>query len=256
MADDLKENIVEDFKRKKTEYYDRNYGTANSGNYLRRLRRNVMSDLLSARSRAGRVLDIGCGPAILFPEVLQACDKYFAVDLVPSNLDQIRETNSDSRIEYVCGDMDKLQWQANYFDVIICSGAMEYTSNGSSNFLNLVSWLNRGGLLICSFPNAASPYRLWSEGIYNPVSRSIKSLMGKKRSAYKSHLFSSAAITAPLQELGVQYSITYLGYKFVFQPFDKLFQEFDYRLASNLQQRPHPRLEKFCSEFIVTVSRP
>jgi SAM-dependent methyltransferase len=256
VTDDLKENIVEDFRRKKTEYYDRNYGTANAGNYLRRLRRTVMSDLLSARPHAGRVLDIGCGPAILFPGLLDSCEQYFAVDLVPTNLDQIRETNSDKRIVTVCGDLDNLQWEADYFDVIVCSGAMEYTSNGSSNFLKLVNWLRRGGLLVCSFPNAGSPYRLWSEGIYNPVSRTLKGLMGRKRPVYKSHLFSCDAITRPLSPLGVQYTVTYLGYKFLFQPFDKLFQNFDYRLSRSLQDRPHSQLEKFCSEFVVTVSKP
>jgi SAM-dependent methyltransferase len=256
VKEDLKQNIVEDFRRKKTEYYDRNYGTANPSNYLRRLRRTLMSDLLSGRSHIGRVLDIGCGPAILFPALLEACQKYYAVDLVPSNLDQIRATNPDSKIECIPGDMDALQWDADYFDVIVCSGAMEYTSNATANLIKLVNWLGHGGLFVCSFPNVASPYRLWSEGIYNPASRSLKALMGQKRPVYKSHLFSFDEIAKQLSEIGVVFSATYFGYKFIPQPFDKIFENVDYRLLTRLQSSPHPRLERYCSEFIVTVSKP
>src|SRR5262249_2857560 len=209
-----------------------------------------------ARVKAPRtVLDIGCGPAILYPDLLTLCERYYAVDLVKANLDEIRRRSDSSKVECICQDLDTFEWDLNYFDVIICSGTVEYTEAAEQNISRLIRCLNREGLLICSFPNAASPYRLWSEFIYMPAARVLKRAIRRTEPSYKRRLFRPTAIARLLELENVQYAVNYIGHKFLPQPIDELFRDLDYRVSKNLQEHPHPLLEKFSTEFVVTVTK-
>ena len=255
MRDHQRENIIKDFTQKRSGYYVRNYENANAANYLRRLRRSAIVDQIPKAGSHGRVLDIGCGPAILYPALLAECEKYYAVDLVPANLDELKAKNGNPKIVCVCSDLDTFDWQTNYFDVIICSGAIEYTTRAESNLFKLIDYLKHAGVLICSFPNVASPYRLWSEFVYTPVTIAAKRLIGKRVYSYKRRLFSSEKTTALLSHKNVDYHVTYLGYKFIPQPMDKLLASIDHIISESLQKHPYPQLEKFCSEFLLTIIR-
>jgi SAM-dependent methyltransferase len=256
MTPDLRQNIVDDFGRKGSAYYDRNYGRPTPANYLRRLRRTTMTSLLAPWGASGRILDIGCGPAILFPEVLERCSEYYAVDLVPSNLAHLTASTADARIKPVCGDLDTLEWEPNTFDVIICSGAMEYTTNAGANLVKLTTWLRRGGFLICSFPNGASPYRLWSEYVYTPLSQTLHGLRGKASPEYKRFLFDARDVAGSLRRQNVDVNVVFFGHKLLPQPLDRLFGRLDCKLSEYLHGRPHSLMDRLCADFLISATKP
>lgn len=258
IAMNSKIDIIRDFEEKGDDYYKLNYLIKNKANYLRRLRRRLILKEIGDIRDDITVLDVGCGPAILFPELLNKAKRYCAVDMVKANLERIKSSGSWANLECIHGDMDEIDnslLNNRQFDVIICSGSIEYTNNPEKNLLQLIGFLREGGILICSFPNLLSPYRLWSEYVYNIVLRVKDSIFRKKFIAYKRKLFSANKILEIVAKGKDVKSINviYFGHKFIPQPLDIIFERLDYRLNIFLQEHLHRLFEKHCIEFLIKI---
>lgn len=251
-----KENIIKDFGIKQTSYFRNNYGTITNRNYIRRLRQQLIIDEIDITQSYNHVLDVGCGPAILYPALLRNCEKYFAVDLVETNLDAIRKKDYENAT-CLLGDLDTFDWKDNYFDVIICSGMIEYTANPESNLEKLIRFLRKDGILICSFPNIISPYRLCSEYIYKHLSFTKKRLFKKEDVAcYTRKLFSAITIKELLAGHSFKsMNVEYFGFKFIPQPFDSVLSSIDYKISRYCQDHCNNCLRRLCIEFLLTIKK-
>jgi ubiquinone/menaquinone biosynthesis C-methylase UbiE len=251
-----KEKVIRDFQQKQKTYYENNYQIENEGNYLRRLRRNLILGELNTAQKFDNVLDIGCGPAILYPDLLDHCSQYYALDLAESNLEEIKRNNSNKKITCLLGDLDEFKWDENYFDIIICAGVLEYTDYPEENLLKVQRLLKKGGILVCSFPNILSPYRLWGEYVYKYLSKIRTYLIGKEINYYPRRLFGVGKLDNVLRDLGLQkIDVKYFGYKFIVQPFDILCRNVDYRILRYFEENPKEFLQKLCSEILLIVKK-
>ncbi len=252
-----KENIRKDLKAKGADYFENNYLKDTRQNYLRRLRRNNIIECLGNVQDGSRVLDMGCGPAILFPELLRTAEEYVAVDLVDANLEEIKKKNKNKKLNLIEEDMDNFSWQEDYFDVIICLGVIEYSEDPEGNLLRLITYLKKGGMLICSFPNMSSPYRIWGENIYLYIWKLINSIFGKRFYYYPRKLFSGKKVTKLiLKRLDPEsMAVNYFGHKFFIQPFDLLLGWIDHKLTVFFNQHPLRLFRPFCVEFILRVKK-
>lgn len=203
------------------------------------------------KARGATVLDAGCGPDLLYPEILEASAKYVAMDLSPGNLEEFAANIQSPKLECTCIDLDTFDWPQEFFDVIICSGAIEYTANAESNLVGMMDALKVGGLLVCSFPNLCSPYRIWGECIYSPLSRLYHRLRGKPSNTYPRTLFSPARVREIFSSCSLHLEEEYLGYKFLLQPLDSMFCRCDYWITSYFQQHPSRALKRHASEFLI-----
>jgi ubiquinone/menaquinone biosynthesis C-methylase UbiE len=252
-----KDNIRRDLEAKGADYLTQNYLTETRENFLRRLRRQLILEGLSNVRDSVCVLDIGCGPAILFPEILKIAKEYIAVDLVSANLEEIRKNTQSENLILVKADMDDFSWHHDYFDVIICSGAVEYTADPERNLLKLITFLKKGGLMVCSFPNKTSPYRLWSEYVYRHFWRIKNILLRKKYYSYPRRLFSERKIVSLIEKSlkPEDLSARYFGHKFIIQPLDILMGRIDYKLTEFFHLHPVRWLQPFCSEFLLWLRK-
>jgi 2-polyprenyl-3-methyl-5-hydroxy-6-metoxy-1,4-benzoquinol methylase len=248
-----KPNIIRDFSRKRESYFTLNYGTETPGNYLRRLRRRLIVEAVGDVAAAASVLDAGCGPVILYPEIFERCSRYEALDLTPSNLEQVGQTTQSPKLTCVLGDLDLMEWQKAAYDVVICSGAMEYTTNPREVLTRMVASVKSGGLLVCSFPNSWSPYRIWGEYAYTPISQAWHRWRGEPVARYSRKLFSPRDVQAWLADDGRRIEVQYFGYNFFLQPLDRLLAKLDYSLAMHLQTAPPALLRPSSSEFLLIV---
>ena len=241
---------------KQTSYYDRNYGENTRRNYLRRLRRSLVTEYIDVTKEYDYVLDIGCGPAILYPDLVNTCSKYFAVDLVRTNLEQIEQDSQKANIECILADLDILTWQEDFFDIIICSGAIEYTHKPENNLLKLIGFLKKDGILICSFPNGASPYCLWNQYVYRYVSYTKNKLLSANIFLYPRKLFSVKKVKALIQGHGLDsIGVVYFGYKLIPEPLNYVLENLDYKITRYFQDNPGKWLRKCATEFLVLVRR-
>lgn len=164
-----KSNIVKDLEEKGSAHFKNIYENNASVSYLRRLRRELIIDTIGEIQGCDNVLDVGCGPSILYEELLHNTKTYYALDLVKANLEEIKNKHNDKNIQCILGDIDTFEWERCYFDIIICSGSLEYTEHLENNLRKLISLLKPKGMFVASLPNILSPYRLWSEYVYKYV---------------------------------------------------------------------------------------
>lgn len=252
-----KENIVKDFGQKQKGYYRKNYSEATQQNYIRRLRNELIRERIESAPQKDIVLDVGCGPAILYPDLLNGCGKYYALDLVQTNLDEIRANNADADIEYLLSDLDSFSWEPGFFDLIICSGSVEYTESPEVNVIKLLRMLKPGGTLICSFPNLASPYRIWGEYVFKYLWLLKRKLTGKSTFSYPRKLFWKQDVCALIDDQPDIVSVEnrYIGLRLLLQPLDNLFSGLDYKIYSSFEQNPNKLLDVLCQEFMLTIRR-
>lgn len=252
-----KEKIVRDFCDKQDSYYKKAYQSEGKHNYLRRLRNSLIREAAENASQYDVVLDVGCGPAILYDELLSRCSRYLAVDLVQSNLDQIRKNNPDGKIECILSDIDEFNSKENYFDLIICSGSLEYTVDPVNNLKKLLMFLKPGGVLIASFPNLTCPYRLWGEYVYKHIWYIRRKLSGKPAYAYPRKLFLGNSLKKLcMNSEGIKSAdVRYFGHKALIQPFDALFANLDYSITRFLEERSFIKQNWLASEFLLTVKK-
>lgn len=252
-----KTKIIADFYTKQSTYYKENYVNESKCNYLRRLRSQLICERLSLAKSFENVLDAGCGPAIIYTELLAKSLKYYALDMVQTNLDEIKNTNYTQNLELICDDLDHFTWKDCFFDVIICSGTIEYTSYPSRNLTRLFGFLKPGGLLICSFPNLLSPYRILSEYIYKYAWKLKNRALGKMSYSYPRKLFYRGTICKLLKSTQAVelIEVKYFGQKLLFQPLDNIFRDLDFKILRFFEQHPTSLIDSFCSEFLVTATK-
>lgn len=251
-----KTNIQRDFENKRTTYYRDNYESETHRNFVRRLRRDLIEGWVGENRKFDKVLDIGCGPAILYRNLLAQCRTYYAVDLVQSNIEEILAVHDPLKVKGIVSDMDRFEFSEDYFDVIVCAGTIEYTDRPKENLLKLVKSLRQDGILLITFPNLLSPYRLWGEYIYRHLSDWKNSLLGRKRHYYPRALFKESDIRELLSGLDLtEVAVQYFGYKLILAPFDSMLPHLDFRIARWFQSIRRKGFEKMATEFLLAVRK-
>lgn len=249
-----REYIAADFEAKKATYFRDNYLVHSYRNANRRRRRDTIARMINMMPTIERFLDMGCGPTVLFPEALAVCDAYFAADIAPSNLASIQQ--QDAKIRTVRLDLDAFSWDPDFFDIVVCSGSLEYCDNGLANLEKVLPAIRQGGMFICSFPNSQSPYRIWHESLYLPASRTIKKLLKRPSSPYYRTLFSKRQVQKVVEVHGFgDIRFEHVGYDLVLPPLDSWFPRIAYGAEVTLRRTMPRVLSSLTSEFIVSVRR-
>ncbi len=132
---------------------------------LARLRMQRANDLIPARLRSGRILDIGCGS---FPYFLAhtAFREKFAVD----QLKMSPETAAQNQIEFYTLNLNetpRLPFADEYFDAVTLLAVVEHLNPDSMAVLFQESCrvLKASGMLILTTPAA------WSDGLLKTMAR-------------------------------------------------------------------------------------
>src|SRR2546430_10470452 len=102
------------------------------------------------------VLDLATGTGIVAVIGAQAVGiqgKVIGVDISPGMLDQARKkirAEGLQNVEMIEADVEKLDFEAESFDVILCSSALMWLTDISATLRNCRTWLKNGGLLAFS----------------------------------------------------------------------------------------------------------
>jgi ubiquinone/menaquinone biosynthesis C-methylase UbiE len=85
---------------------------------------------LAHRVCAGaEVLSVGCGPGVILSAVTQLDSSIRAtgLDVSEARLQQAKERNREnSRVHFVCGDAQSMEFQSNSFDLVYCRMLLQY----------------------------------------------------------------------------------------------------------------------------------
>lgn len=133
--------------------------------YIFSSRKKYVMDMVALKG--GRVLDIGCGPAVLTEKLLRNSCEVWGIDISEKMVEEAKKRMIDrgfnGRYHFNTGDIERLDFPDAYFDSVLCIGVLEYLKEDSKALNEIRRVLKDRGELIISVPNMASPFVLFDK---------------------------------------------------------------------------------------------
>jgi ubiquinone/menaquinone biosynthesis C-methylase UbiE len=124
-------------------------------------KRIVIDMLAGAR---GRLLEIGCGPAVMTPELLAMGFEVQGIDMSAEMVRRAGERIAGhplaKRCRFARGDVERLQFAGGTFDAVLCMGVLEYLPRYGRALAEIFRVLAPGGVAVFTVPNRASVYHV------------------------------------------------------------------------------------------------
>jgi ubiquinone/menaquinone biosynthesis C-methylase UbiE len=116
----------------------------------------------------GRLLEVGCGPAVMTPDLLAM---EFEVQGIDVSREMIRRADLRmtghplaKRCKFATGDLERLQFPDAFFDAVLAMGVLEYLPDYAPALREIYRVLKPGGIAVLTVPNRVSAYHLARSG--------------------------------------------------------------------------------------------
>src|SRR5574337_24137 len=144
-----------------TPYEERYRNRTNLNAYDILTRKDVVLECLDRLGiQSGRLLDVGCGPAVYTPDLTSRGFEVCGVDLAPDVVDRAREIMSHSpyeaRAHFSVGDIEHLEFPDRTFDVVLVMGLFDYLPSDKTALAEIRRVLKPGGVALISLQNRYS----------------------------------------------------------------------------------------------------
>lgn len=136
------------------------YARERDSQYSFQVQKHIVLGMLDGVS--GRVLDAGCGPAVMEPALLDLGLEVDAIDVSPEmvRLGQARIASHPraGRCRIRVGQVERLDCPDGRYDVILAMGVLEYVDDHAAVLREMQRALAPGGRLVLSVPNRHSAF--------------------------------------------------------------------------------------------------
>jgi ubiquinone/menaquinone biosynthesis C-methylase UbiE len=116
----------------------------------------------------GRLLEIGCGPAVMTPDLLAMGFEVRGIDVSGEMVHRARQRMAGHPLEKRCrfevGDVERLRYPSATFNAVLCMGVLEYLPRYSRALAEISRVLVPGGVAVITLPNRASSYHVARSG--------------------------------------------------------------------------------------------
>lgn len=132
--------------------------------------------LAALRTPLGRVLDIGAGPGVFTRALLERGATCWVVDLSADMMRAARRAlpaDLAGRAAFAVGDIERLPFEDETFDTVVCIGVLQYVDAVPEAFAELARVTRPGGQVLISFPNRQSPLNRLHFGVIAAARRLI-----------------------------------------------------------------------------------
>lgn len=127
----------------------------------------------------GRLLEVGCGPAVMAPELLAMGFEVHGVDLSSEMVRRARQRIAghplEKRCRFAVGDVERLPYPDGFFDAVLAMGVLEYLPTYERALRSVARVLRPGGIAVFTLPNRASAYHL-ARGAYQGLRAGVRRL--------------------------------------------------------------------------------
>lgn len=134
----------------------------------------------------GRLLEVGCGPAVMMPDLLAMGFEVSGIDVSGEMVRRGRQRMAGHPLERRCrldtGDVERLQFDDASFDAVLCMGVLEYLPANARALGEISRVLRPGGVAVFSMPNGASAYHA-ARSAYGELRKLERRLRGKDPAA-------------------------------------------------------------------------
>ena len=120
----------------------------------------------------GRLLEVGCGPAVMMPDLLAMGFEVDGIDVSGEMVRRGRQRMAGHPLERRCrldvGDVEHLAFPDAAFDAVLCMGVLEYLPGNAKALAEISRVLRPGGMAVFSMPNGSSAYHA-ARGAYGTL---------------------------------------------------------------------------------------
>lgn len=222
--------------------------------------RRIALELLPARIE--RVLDIGCGPAVMADPLLSRADEFWGIDLSAQMIahGHARMANHPhgSRCHLAVADAEATGFTDGWFDAIVSLGMLEYLLSYERALAEIFRLLRPGGVAVLATPNRMSAYHR-SVRASNAIRHVAKRLL--RRAARPSENFVTnrcvpALLDQALERAGFE-KLDGRYCNFIFHPLYELHPRASLAINRRLSALAHVPFASFVgSQYIVKVMKP
>ncbi len=173
----MEEGIVRNYYEGEAREYDQQfYGTTKGYPTLQYRHRYMLDMALSLNlPNDARILDIGCGPGEMVLDLARKQWKIWGIDIAQAMIDIAKEKAAKAQvtneIHLATGDIEQLDFEDQFFDLIICSGVVEYLPGDEKWMREISRTLKPGGVLIINVTNRWA-LRKWTAPLIEPLKKS------------------------------------------------------------------------------------
>lgn len=130
----------------------------------------------------GRVLEVGCGPAVMTLELAAMGLEVRGVDVSGEMIRRARQRMLghplEKRCQFAVGDIERLEFPDACFDAVVAMGVLEYLPSCAAALASTARVLKPGGVAVFTVPNRASAYHLGRSAYeaLRPLARRLRRL--------------------------------------------------------------------------------
>lgn len=138
----------------------------------------------------GRILEVGCGPAVMTPDLLAMGFDVQGIDVSREMVRRARQRMAghplEKRCQFELGDVERLHFAPSTFNAVLCMGVLEYLPDYSRALAEIRRVLAPGGVVVLTVPNRASAYHVTRSG-YLALRSLERQLRGRSAAAGLAH---------------------------------------------------------------------
>lgn len=154
--DSLKQKRLEiEYEAQYGDFYDAKYHDPQCYKIMDEYLGQVIAEVVDERRGPEgpvRILDLGCGPGSLVPEITKNAEiDYVGVDVSASMISRAKARYPE--LEFSIGDAENLLFDDESFDVVICSGMLHHFPSVERVLIEVKRVLKVGGAFVCREPN-------------------------------------------------------------------------------------------------------
>lgn len=237
------------------------YESQTPGGLAFRVRRQRVLELFD--QPGGRVLDVGCGSGVMAHDLLALGCEYYGIDPSPMMIGECLTVFApDSHAHFAVGGAEMLSFPEGSFDAVLCVGVLERVYDDRQALREMVRVLRPGGTLIVTVPSKFSPYLLWRDFLFYPLTSLARPAYYRVRGrkvppVIPSHrLYAPATLARTITRLGCTVTATaYCGFQLLVPPLDTLLPRLAMGVLERAEGLRHGPLRKLGSAIITRAAK-
>jgi ubiquinone/menaquinone biosynthesis C-methylase UbiE len=155
------------------------------------------------------VLDIGCGPGVLEPHLLDRGCRVTAIDFSANMIEQARESLKthprSANVSFLTGSADELPFPDGSFDAFVCIGVLSYIPDTDRALREIARVIRPSGTGVLQSQNILSLWELEHRFVRVPYHWTVTKLTGHdiRDADFKTRRFVPARVDARLAKAGL-----------------------------------------------------
>jgi ubiquinone/menaquinone biosynthesis C-methylase UbiE len=266
-------DIVKTYYEKESSDYDKEFYRGDSKYPTLKYRHNYILKRVNELNFPdhAKVLDIGCGPGEMVLDLMKNNWEIWGIDIAENmiaiakkKIEQIKDKSNIIHLEV--GDIEKLAFEDNFFDLIICAGVIEYLADDEKWSKEITRVLRPGGILLINITNKYA-IRRWTASIIEKLknSRLLFNLMNFTKQKilrkgklhhfpFKPRLHSPKGFDHFLASLGFKkLSHNYFDFTLLPAPFDTLLRFITIPIRKSMEKYTEKNMKFTGAGYIVCV---